>query len=197
MSVFWHDPDEAFLDVIKGIYKVIRELPAELAITATTASTTAKSRQEMDHLIRLYKDIRYFIPPTWDKARNMDNVWQSMQEQSKRAGYTPSEITGFLLSLDEGERLAGLAFLQAHRDVDPQNVDNFEQVISFMEKPRSPYEHYRTLGILKGMKPHLSKQQLDKLRDGVRNHIYDRHADSEQWPAFCREILGGESNECE
>ncbi len=86
--------------------------------------------------------------------------------------------------------------LQWRKDVDPQNVDNFEKVISLMEKPRSPYEHYHTLEVLKGMKPHLSDQQRDKLRDTVHNHIYDHNADSEQWPAFCREILGEDSNEC-
>lgn len=204
----WPNEDEAFFNVVEGITKVVREFSADTQEQdqATVLITEArkdmdhlilitKAREEMVHLIRLYKDLRYFISASFDKTRNMENVWQSMQEWSKRAKYTPQEITSFLLSLDEGERLAGLAILQWRHDDDPQNVDNFEQMINFLEKPRSPYEHYHTLEVLKGMKPHLSNQQQGRLRDAVRNHIYDRNADSEHWPAFCREILGGDSNE--
>lgn len=200
----WPDRSEAFLNVVEGILKVVRVFSgdAQEQDQATALITEArkeilitKAREEMVHLIRLYKDLRYFISASFDKTRNMENVRQSIQEWSKRAKYTPQEITSFLLSLDEGERLAGLAILQWRHDDDPQNVDNFEQMINFLEKPRSPYEHYHTLEVLKGMKPHLSNQQQGRLRDAVRNHIYDRNADSEHWPAFCREIPGGDSNE--
>jgi uncharacterized protein (DUF2384 family) len=199
----WSDQDEAFLNVVEGISKVVGEFSAntqeqdqatalitEVRKEMDQLTLITKAREEMVHLIRLYKDLRYFILASFDKTRNIESVMQSMKEWSKRAEYTSREITSFLLSLDESERLAGLAILRARKDVDLQSIDNFEQMLDFMEKPHSPFEHYHTLEVLKGMKPHLSDQQQDKLRGAVCNHIYDRSTDSEHWPTFCRETLG-------
>jgi hypothetical protein len=212
----WHDLDTALCDVASGIREVVEQLMASplaplspvdlfmkrpprrlrrtkypknlpLRTLAPTAyiSSVAKARQKIEDLIREYKRIRWSDQPSWERARNFENVRLSMQEQAKRVRYTPLEITNFMQSLDEGDRLAGLAI----RSVDPQNVDDFEQITNFVEKPRSPYEHFCVLQLIRNMKPYLGDQQLDKLRDAVRSHRYDRNADSEQWPAFRREIF--------
>ncbi len=207
MSSSWNQ-DEAFFNITEGIHKAIRELsPAptqeqDRKIAALIGKArkemdhsiqVTRAREEMDHLIRLYKDLRYFITASFDKTRNMESVRKSMQEWSKRAEYTSREIENFLLSLDEGERLAGLAILKWRG-----GVDNFEQVVDFMKVPRSPFEHYHTLEVLRKMKPHLTDSGLlGKLQAAVHDHVYDSSADSKEWPVFCREVLSEDRKKCE
>lgn len=187
VPTIWSAVAAAVVAVLLAVIQIAQWFPPE----------STKARQEMDRLIQLYKGVRYYTSPSKEKTRNMDNVMKSMRGQAQRAKYTSQEMRSFLLSNDEGERLAGLAILQWLEKVDRQNVRYFEQMLPLMREPRSPFEHYHSLERLRAVKPDLSNQQQDKLREAVRNHRYDRDADSDKWPDFCRWILGEGENKCE
>lgn len=187
IPTIWSAVAAAIVVVLLAVIQIVQWFPPE----------STKARQEMDRLIQLYKGVRYYTSPSSEKTRNMDSVMKSMRGQAQRAKYTSQEIRSFLLSNDEGERLAGLAILQWLENVDHQNICYFEHMLPLMREPRSPFEHYHSLERLKAVKPHLSSQQQDKLREVVRNHRYDRNADSDKWPDFCRWILGEDENKCE
>ena len=88
----------------------------------------------------------------------------------------------------EGERIAGLAILQSFEGVDHRYVDYFEQVLKLMNKPLSPYEHYRTLEMLKVMWPYLTPTDQERLWSDVcrRHHNWhDSNSEtSEEWGNF-------------
>jgi len=96
----------------------------------------------------------------------MGKVMMSMEGLAQQANYSSKEIKKYF-EKREGERIAGLAILQSFEGVDHRYVDYFEQVLKLMNKPLSPYEHYRTLEMLKVMWPYLTPTDQERLWSAV------------------------------
>jgi hypothetical protein len=98
----WTPIAAALVTVVLAVIQFMQWFPFE----------STKADQEMDRLIQLYKGIRYYTYFSDEKTRNMQSVVKSMQGQARQAKYTAQEIRSFLLSDDEGKRMAGLCIVQ-------------------------------------------------------------------------------------
>ena len=99
-----------------------------------------EARKEMMFLILEYKDIRGYFSSSDERTHDLLRVASDMREQAYLAGFLPAQVRAYLISDDEGKRIAGLAFLQSLKDVDHQLVNYFDQVLKLMNEPRSSFE---------------------------------------------------------
>jgi hypothetical protein len=126
----------------------------------------------------------------------METVIMSMESLSKQADYARKEIKNYLCSGKEGERIAGLAILQWLEGENHQNVQYFDQVLTLMDCPRSPYEHYRIMRVLEEMWSDLKPDQQKSFRERVCSHTREWYKPntpsniSDYWPTFFDFITG-------
>jgi hypothetical protein len=195
VPLVWSAIAAAFVPVVLTVIQFMQWFPFE----------STKADQEMDRLIQLYKGIRYYTYFSTEKTRNMQNVIISMRGQAEQAKYTPQETRSFLLSQDEGKRLAGLCIVQwqwSDEEIKKRTVQYFnnllntkgsatkyfEDVAVILEKPRSPFEHYQAKVAMDKMLPYLPQQSPLKqvLCNHVNKHVWDMHISCEkkEWEPF-------------
>ncbi len=191
IPLVWSAVAAALVPVILAIIQFMQWFP----------SKSTKADQEMDRLIQLYKGIRYYTYFSDEKTRNMQSVVKSMLGQAKLAKYTSQETRSFLLSDDEGKRMAGLCIVQRQWSDDEKHKRNnkyfdkllkatgyFESVAAILKEPRSPFEHYQAKVAMGGMLPYLSQySNLKKvLCERVNEHVWDITISCahEEWDPF-------------
>ncbi|GAA1068875.1 hypothetical protein GCM10009665_73970 [Kitasatospora nipponensis] len=81
---------------------------------------------------------------------------------AKRSSATPEEVRGLFASDDAGLRMQALALTQGNAA-----LGDFESVLDYVERPRSPFEHYHALLAARGMLNRLGRDQRMRLRAAV------------------------------
>src|SRR5260221_2386257 len=109
-----------------------------------------EARKEMVFSILEYDDVMWLSGPGIEKTRDLVRIASNMRKQAYIADFPEALVRDYLISHDEGERLAGLSIIlgQERLGVDHQYVNYLDQVLKLMKEPWSPFEHYHTVEVL-------------------------------------------------
>ena len=152
-----------------------RELRVETLLPAVDDSLV-QVRQELDVLARRYENTRRSMRSGRDRTRAMDQIALEARRLSRDAGLTGDEIIESLRSERPGDRVIGLAAVQATAD-----PSTFSAVFDAVRSHVIPFEQFHALSALESLRPGLTPE--------ARTQVVELLQD-EKW----RKALGGDGS---
>lgn len=122
----------------------------------------AEARSTMAELAREYETIRSEQPFSEKRTAALDEIVRRARTLARYAEYSAEEIETLLASDNDGDRVTGLAAVQATGD--PGALDSILDAVADL---RSPFEQYHALVALESLRPSLSGDELDRVVDVV------------------------------
>jgi hypothetical protein len=111
-------------------------------------------REQLDGLARHYESVRASMKPGAERTKEMDAVVSQARLLCRDAHYTPEETIEKLASRRDGDRVIGLATVQATAD-----PSTFASVLQVVADPATPFEQYHALRALESLRPGLGPEQ--------------------------------------
>jgi hypothetical protein len=115
-------------------------------------------RAELSELARRYEDIRSHMDAGAERTRALDSLVGEARLLCRDAHFTSDEIIALLISEQPGDRVVGLATVQATGD--PQT---FDHVLGIVEKPATAFEQFNALRALESLRPGLTPEQRSQV----------------------------------
>jgi len=115
-------------------------------------------RLQLDGLARRYESVRASMKPGAERTKEMDAVVSQARLLCRDAHYTSDETIALLDSPRHGDRVVGLATVQATAD-----PSTFEHVLKVVADPPTPFEQYHALRALESLRPGLDAGQRDEI----------------------------------
>jgi hypothetical protein len=88
----------------------------------------------------------------------MDAIAVRIRQIAREAELTTEEVRTLLRSDREGDRVVGLAIVQATAE-----PDLFDDVFQFVRQPKTPFEQYHALRAIESLRPSLHPTELSQV----------------------------------
>jgi hypothetical protein len=115
-------------------------------------------RLQLEGLARRYESVRSSMKPGSERTKEMDGIVSAARLLCRDAHYTPEETLALLDSPRHGDRVVGLATVQATAD-----PTTFASVLQIVVDPATPFEQYHALRALESLRPGLSTEQRSEI----------------------------------
>jgi hypothetical protein len=135
-----------------------RQLRVDTRRTAGDAPKEDDIRVQLGELARRYESVRASMKPGAERTKAMDAIVGEARLLCRAAHFTPEETTAMLVSERHGDRVVGLATVQATAD-----PVTFPPVLDIVAEPSTPFEHYHALRALESLRPGLSPEQRSQI----------------------------------
>jgi hypothetical protein len=149
-------------------------------------------RKQLEELGARYESLRASMKGGPERTTAMDAVVSQARLLSREARFKPDEITAKLASKRAGERVVGLAAVQATGD-----PSSFPLVLGLVASPPTPFEQYQALRALEALRPGLSDEQrsdvVSKLSEPAWRERLRGDAPLEALAQRLLDALGGDS----
>jgi hypothetical protein len=156
------------------VAKILLERKLRLDTRRPTIETESRGvRPRLKELAAEYESTRGSMKAGAGRTSAMDHIVQEARRLAPGADLGTEEVVQMLRSEHAGERVVGLAVVQA--TADPQA---FPSVMSMVENPRTPFEQYHALRALESLRSEFTTEQRAQVhrilteptwRDGLRN----------------------------
>jgi hypothetical protein len=166
------DLTDRLLDVVatggqsSQVAKIVldRNLRIEKRSIPTDRVTQHEVRDELGRLARRYESTRQGMDPGQTRTRAMDDIARDMRRLAAEAAFTTDEIRKMLRSQQAGDRVVGLAAVQALAD-----PETFSDVLKAVEEPNKPFEQYHALRALESIRSDLDSQAKSQVVEVLTN----------------------------
>jgi hypothetical protein len=139
-----------------GVARIVLE--GQLSIDTPRAAGDAPKEDDIRHqlegLARRYESVRASKKPGAERTKEMDGIVSAARLLCRDAHYTPEETITLLDSTRHGDRVVGLATVQATAD-----PSTFAHVLKMVADPATPFEQYHALRALESLRPGLTAEQ--------------------------------------
>jgi hypothetical protein len=113
-----------------------------------------EAREKMDLLAQRYEQVRASMTPGDDRTSAMEKIMAEARSLARDAEYETGEIGGKLRSDAAGDRIIGLAAIEA-----TGNPETLDLVLDAIRSGHPPFEQFHALQALESLRPGLSKEQ--------------------------------------
>lgn len=111
-----------------------------------------------------YRSVRSSMSPGPERTRAMEEVVAQARRLASEASFEPTAVLRWLREGTDGERITALALMQAKSE-----LRHFEAVLAAVEVPRSAFEQYHAMRLLRDMITDLDPPQLRQVAEVVRS----------------------------
>jgi hypothetical protein len=112
------------------------------------------ARERLEALAREYESVRTRMKSGNERTRAMENVVGRARSLARDAGFASDELVSQLESQDPGDRVVGLAAIEATGD-----HGTLEAVVEAVRAGHTPFEQYHALQALESLRPSLSDEE--------------------------------------
>jgi hypothetical protein len=121
---------------------------------------TREARDRMSQLGRRYEEVRASMKPGDERTKAMESITADARVVARDAAYEVGEIAALVRSNAGGDRVVGLAAVEA-----TGNPEVLEVVLEAVREGHTNFEQYRALRALESLRPSLSEEQRTKVTD--------------------------------
>lgn len=152
------DLTDRLLDVITAagqsgqVAKIVLDRKLRIESRRSTPDTPGESevRAQLEAVARDYDSTRAGMPSGSKRTSAMDTIASNARRLARDAHLTTDEIRAMLRSKRAGDRVVGLATVQATAD-----PATFRDVLAIVRQPATPFEQYHALRALESLRPGL------------------------------------------
>jgi hypothetical protein len=170
---------ERMLDVITAaqqsspVARLVLERQLRVDTRRAHADVPSDAREQLTRLARAYEDLRN-QPPGRNRTRQMDKLVGEARPYTRDARYEPEETIALLSSESAGDRIVGLATVQATGD--PRT---FDQVLAIVAKPATAFEQFNALRGLESLRPSLTPEQRSQVTSTLTAPAWRKELDDD------------------
>jgi hypothetical protein len=166
------DLTDRLLDVVAAggqssqVAKIVleRKLRIDKRSVSTDEATQHEVRDELSQLARRYESSRAAMKPSSERTSAMDDIARDARRLATEARFGTDEIRKMLGSEQPGDRVVGLAAVQALAD-----PGTFQDVLKAVKEPKTPFEQYHALRALESLRSDLDPQAQSQVVDVLTN----------------------------
>jgi KAP family P-loop domain len=137
-----------------------RNLRLETRRPGPAAPSVSEIRKRLTELAREYETTRASMESGGQRTRAMEDIVQRARRLGRDAAFTSEDVIGQLRGEKPGDRVVGLAVIQA--TADPATV---RDVLGIVREPATPFEQYQALRALESLRPNLSPDTSSEVVD--------------------------------
>ena len=144
-----------------------RRLRIESRRSPTETLDPEEARKEIEKAGRAYEELRARMEPGPARTQAMDGVAARVRRIARDAQFSFEEIRSLLRSSKAGDRVAGLAAVQAIGD-----SGLFEDVFEIVRSPETPFEQYHALRALESLLGALNEREVEETSSLLRDDAW-------------------------
>jgi len=152
------------------------------------AETAAQLRAEAQALLIAseYRNVRVSMPEGLERTRAMERIMVSARELAAQGTFQPSVVIGWLRADSADQRITAIAMMQAQ-----PALRDFDAVLAAINDPKSAFEQYQAMVLVKKMLRDLGAEQQRSLAEVLKDEKSLRFPYDRGRRRLSEEILNG------